>query len=417
MNNKTFIDSSSANRTITVTGTDVAQCSKSPNPPISGVAYSAATHGASVYLKGGTNNNVSTSLTTNWLTIGTGDFTMSCWLFPLTSAASWGNTFLRWGSWNIYRITSSGGISWGNDGFGVASTPANSCPLNTWTHFTASRVSGTLRLFINGSLVSTVADGNNYTVSTGAFGVGMYSTTNNWDGFISGVHIVVGTGLYTSNFTPEYIPTAVANTRLLLRFDNIGMHDSAVKSPLITMGNVARSTTQVKYGSSSLFFPGVSGDYCMVPSGVNSQLVMGTGDFTMEGWVYPTGGIGGFRTICGVGSSTVYVKVYASNTNFWAISINDTTLQVSTTAFTLNTWTHFALVRSASVYYLYVNGVLATSTSSLGTQNYTSGMLIIGAHMNPPTVQMYTGYIDDFRITKYARYTGTFTPPAELPKF
>lgn len=417
MNNKTFIDSSTANRTINVIGNDVAQCSKCPNPPGAGVAYSAATHGASVYLKGGANNYVDTTLTTNWLNIGTGDFTMSCWLFPISAAASWGNTIFRWGSWNIYRQTSAGGISWGNDGFGVASTPANTCPLNTWTHFAASRVSGTLRLFINGNLVSTVSNSSDYTISTGTFGVGMYSPTNNWDGFISGVHVVVGTGLYTANFTPEFIPTAVANTRLLLKFDNIGLHDAAAKSPLITMGGVARSSTQVKYGSSSLFFPGVSGDYATVPNGVNSLLLMGTGDFTMEGWVYPTGGAGSFRKICGVGSSTVYASIYASNTNFWAISINDTTLQVSSTAFTLNTWTHFALVRYSSVYYLYINGVLATSTASLGTQNYTSSMLIIGAHMNPPTVQMYTGYIDDFRVTKYARYTSSFTPPLELPKF
>lgn len=415
MKNLTFIDSSTANRTVTNVGTDVAQCSKCPNPPAVNIPYATATHGASVYLKGNALNHVVTTLTTSWFTMGTGDFTMSCWLYPLSEAASWGNTIFRWaGGWNIYRSSGTGGnISWGNDGFGVASTGNNTCPLNTWTHFAVSRVSGTLRLFINGTLVSSLANSTNYSATTGNLQIGGYdsSTVNNWDGFIGGVHIVIGTGLYTANFTPEYVPTITTNTKLLLKFDNIGIYDAAAKSPVIMMGGSDRSSTQLKFGSSSFYFPGASGDYAYVPSGLVANLLMGTGDFTLEGWVYPTGGAGGFRSVCGIGSSTAYAKVYATNTNFWGISINDTTIQASTTAFTLNTWTHFALVRYNSVYYLYVNGTLATSTSGLGTQNYTSSLLIIGAHMNPPTSQSYTGYIDDFRVTKYARYTANFTPP------
>lgn len=414
MNNKTFIDSSTANRTINVIGNDVAQCSKCPNPPGAGVAYSAATHGASVYLKGGANNYVDTTLTTNWLNIGTGDFTMSCWLFPTSAAASWGNTIFRWGSWNIYRITSTGGISWGNDGFGVASTPANTCPLNTWTHFAASRVSGTLRLFINGNLVSTVANSSDYTVSTGTFGVGMYGPTNNWGGFISGVHVVVGTGLYTANFTPEVVPTAVANTRLLLKFDNIGLHDATTKSPLITMGGVVRSSTQVKYGSNSLYFPGTVNDYAYVPPNVNSLLAVGAGDFTMEMWVNPSGGAGSVRILAQLGAP--FFNIHINSSNRFTYSINDSIIQSdATTTITYGQWYHLALTRSGTTVRFFVNGVQKGSASS--SLNSSTGQLYLG-RFSSSALYPFFGYIDDFRVTTgIARYTSDFTPPLELPKF
>ena len=84
----------------------------------------------------------------------------------------------------------------------------------------------------------------------------------------------------------------------------------------------------------------------------------------------------------------------------------------STGAISTNTWTHVALVRNGSVYTHYIEGV-AKGTSSdstaiprLSTTN--SGYLhFIGAYYSGS--YSMDGYIDEFRITKKARYTSNFT--------
>lgn len=414
MSNKIFLDSSTQNRVITVTGNGVAQCSKCPNPPASGVEYNSALHGASVYLKGGANNYVATSMADGSLNIGTGDFTMSCWVYPLSAAASWGNTIFRWAGWNIYRYTSGGGISWGHDSFGVSSTPSNTCPLFTWTHFAYSRVSGTGRLFINGNLMTTFSDGNNYNASD-EFGVGKYGTVNNWDGFISGVHVVIGTGLYTANFTPEVVPTAVANTKLLLKFANIGVGDSTTKTPLITMGSVERSTTQKKYGSYSIYFPGTVSDYVYVPSGINSEFSMGAGNFTLEMWVRPEGLAGTTRVIAQVGNP--FFNIHINSSNRFAFSINDASIIAdSTITITYGQWYHLSLVRSNGTYYFFIDGILKVTSTDQGTLNITTSQLYLGRFSSSALYPFY-GYIDDLRILKnVAKYTANFTPPLELSR-
>lgn len=425
--NRVFLDSSSYNRTMIPQGSDITQCSKCPNPPASLVAYNPAVHGASVYTKGNAVNYVSTPVTTNWLTIGTGDFTMSCWLYPLSSAASWGNAFFRWASWAIYRISSTNGISWGNDGFGVSSTASNSCPLNTWTHFAASRVSGTLRLFINGTLAATTTDNNNYTSTSGSFVVGGYdsSAVNNWDGFIAGVHIVVGTGLYTANFTPEYIPTEVANTKLLLKFDNISIHDAAFKSAVITMGNVDRTNTLSKYGSNSINFPGTTSDYLVIPTGTNSLLDF-SGDFTIEFWFYTAQttrmALVAFSSDFSFGidyhyNGTRNVNIWASSTgSSWNLIHADAGgAGIGTISTNLNAWNHVAVVKSGNNYKSFVNGVKDRDITVAGTI-FTTGRSfrigIWGTNSLPLNAN-----IDDFRFTKYVKYTTDFTVPGVLPVY
>lgn len=420
MSNYAFVDSSSLNQTVSIVG-NATQCSVCPNPPAAGVEYVATVNGGSMYTQTGATNYITIPLGSNWLNIGTGDFTMSFWVYPLSAAASWGNTILRWGGWNVYRITSTGGISWGNDGFGISSTPANTCPLNTWTHFAASRTSGTLKLFINGTQVTSISDGNNYTISTNELVVGGYGTAvNNWHGYISGVRVVVGTGLHTSNFTPDYVPTAVANTKLLLNFQTADIFDSRCKSPSYTFGGVATDIATYKYGNASLSFSGASGTYLLVPG--STDVWMGTGDFTIETWIRPTLITGLIRGIFGINTT-------ASNSNGFALAINNTNSKIglriagttwgtleSSSTIPLNTWTHIAMVRTSGSVKVYINGVAEITTTSGGSTNFTAGDFVIGREYSDVD-DRFQGNMDDFRVTKgLARYTGTFTPPSALPK-
>jgi hypothetical protein len=82
---------------------------------------------------------------------------------------------------------------------------------------------------------------------------------------------------------------------------------------------------------------------------------------------------------------------------------------------TMNSWHHIACVRSSGTTLLFVDGVLAGS-SSLNPYTTSSNPLYIAAGNSQSYGSMYfwDGYIDELRITKgVARYTSTFTPPTQ----
>ena len=83
---------------------------------------------------------------------------------------------------------------------------------------------------------------------------------------------------------------------------------------------------------------------------------------------------------------------------------------VGTTSLTINTWTHVAVARNGTTLTSYINGVQdVTATNS----DNLSDNQPIGIGVQPYTTAYYfTGYIDEVRITKAARYTSAFTPPA-----
>jgi hypothetical protein len=83
----------------------------------------------------------------------------------------------------------------------------------------------------------------------------------------------------------------------------------------------------------------------------------------------------------------------------------------STSAVSLNQWSHVALVRNGSDLRAYLNGVgVANRTTS---SDYTGDDFYIGtARDNPGVTRNYTGYISNLRVVKgSAVYTSNFTPP------
>jgi hypothetical protein len=75
-----------------------------------------------------------------------------------------------------------------------------------------------------------------------------------------------------------------------------------------------------------------------------------------------------------------------------------------------NTWHHIAVARASGVTRLFTNGNMDGSFSD--TYNYLASTVapVIGAEASG--VSAFTGYIEDFRVTKgIACYTANFTPP------
>jgi hypothetical protein len=74
-----------------------------------------------------------------------------------------------------------------------------------------------------------------------------------------------------------------------------------------------------------------------------------------------------------------------------------------------------AFVRSGTTARFFVNGTQAGADISMpgALYNSSSPMTIgvgLGSDMNPNGVTYVNGLLDDVRITKAARYTGSFTP-------
>jgi hypothetical protein len=194
-----------------------------------------------------------------------------------------------------------------------------------------------------------------------------------------------------------------------------------MQNNLETVGNAQVSTSVKKYGTGSLAFDG-SGDFLRIPDSPNFEL--GSGNFTIEAWIYPTA-TGYFSCISAqysgsAANSSYFLSLGDNNRNFELSLYHSSTGTsfIATNALTLNTWQHTAVVRNGNTVTLYVNGTSVASGSFTQTITNSSQQLIIGAGQNDGTFP-FNGYIDDFRITKgLARYTANFTPPtAALPTF
>lgn len=158
-------------------------------------------------------------------------------------------------------------------------------------------------------------------------------------------------------------------------------------------------------GNWSNYFDG-SGDYLTVAS-----IGTITGDFTYECWIYPTSTAALFLP-AQFGSETTgrfYAAINTSRTiNLEYFGVGTITLSNATV--TANTWNHFAITRSGSTMYGFINGALAGSTTSITGTIGNAGSTFIGA--SSAGTAPITGFISNFRvIAGTALYTAAFTPP------
>jgi hypothetical protein len=201
-----------------------------------------------------------------------------------------------------------------------------------------------------------------------------------------------------------------SSVSLLLHMDGANgsttFTDSSLNALTVTRtGTPAISTSQSKYGGSSVALSGTA-DRLDVAS--NALFAFGTGDFTVEFWVY-------FNSI-----STSFVQLYDTYVTggfsfYWSgsastliISNRSANQIVQAWSPSANTWYHLAVSRSGTSLRLFINGTVLGSTAA--STSYVQGALQIGGTADNTSYSL-NGYVDDLRITKYARYTSAFTPP------
>jgi len=409
-----FNDQTAANQPLTLAGTPSIQAF-SPFEPTA--AYSAATNGGTGFFNGTTD---SLSAPANAAFSFTGNFTIEAWVY-FTSVTGDLDIVSNYVSnvaadWTIVKASGST-IQWYPSSAATFINSGITPIVGAWYHIAAVRSGTTCSLYVNG-----VSGGTPLTFS-GTLGdavkvvrVGSRTSTNYFPGYISGARIVNGTAVYTANFTPPTAPlTAITNTSLLLSGTNAGIIDNTAKNTAVTtIGNAQISTAQSQWGGGSMLFDG-TGDWVTVLD--TPVLRFGTGDFTVEGWVYKTT-TGTAVSLVSKGAAATGWTLGVSATNFLTASYTATTLTGTVTTLSANTWYYFALVRSGTAtgnIKLYINGTLeASSAGAITTDFNQTDVLYIGASRTGTTP--LTGYIDDLRITKAAR-TVTTTPTAAFPLY
>ena len=431
-------DASTNNFTITNNNTATVS-TVSPFPVLRSVLF----NGTSQYL---------TVANSSALQLNTGNFTIEGWIYATAfQASSAGNDLATvcdkdgiqgstYSSYSIRCTNSSGVIKLKVDcntssGGGTTGAVTSTTTINTgtWYHFAYVRNGATAYLYINGTQEASAGIVDFYTTTNPVYiGYGNNSVSRfYWPGYISNFRIVKGTAVYTSSFTPAGPLTAITSCSLLTCNDQT-IRDASVNNFTVTNNNTATVSTVVPFTvslASSMKFKkttnaGAAGrsvsfngsSQYLTLSG-NAVFAFGTGDFTVEGWVYLSAAQGNQYIVdarspaytnnwCfgwGLGSVGLFQWYYNG-----VIATNS-----STTDFNTNTWYHVAYVRSGSTGTLYKNGVSVGTGADTNNYNVTSETVTIARRFSTvSSADYFGGNISNFRIVKgTAVYTASFTPP------
>ena len=188
-------------------------------------------------------------------------------------------------------------------------------------------------------------------------------------------------------------------------------------------GDAHVDTSIKKIGTGSCSLDGDI-DYLRIDSAYNQYFSL-TGDFTVELWAYKnthtninnSSGSEQKQLLVsnwGPGNNAFYLSFFSStqlavylNSDFTTGVTNSLTVNYTAS---LNTWTHYAVVRSGTTITIYANG------SSLGNYTYSGAINLqedwaFGANAVPSDPkQFFKGQLDEIRISDTARYTSNFTP-------
>jgi hypothetical protein len=421
----TFTDSSYAARTPTVTAPAVLDTSQKQF----GTASANFTGGYLQYASAD-----------DW-NFGSGDFTVETWarfnsdsvgaraIFAGQASSGGSNS-----TWSISKTTSEQISASGVYGITFAITSTLTVSPNTWYHIALVRSGTLIVLYVNGAIWAAGSISGAFTLSTDFLGVGIvgaytgaYGTSfgTRMMGWLDEFRITKGVARYGQ--IPVLIPTAAnpdsspsdpyfSSVKASLHFDGTNgsqvLTDSSSFARAVTCTGAANiNTTTKQFGSGSLYLSSIGAGAYSVNMASSTDFNIASGDFTIELWVY--------QLSTSLGS---LVSRRAGGTSFgWAFTdsslrarINGTwsDTQISWTRPLLNSWHHFALVRSGSILMVFIDGLLTGSLSGVSTLDDQSQNLYLGQSDNA-TENKFLGYFDDFRFTVgQARYTSSFTPAA-----
>jgi hypothetical protein len=356
----------------------------------------------------------------NFMHNSTGTGTIEFWAnsSSVTTGAVWAST--SGGSdevgFGIYSFTSGTEIGFfiskGVSGQSSSSATGKT-PNGKWVHIAAVKTPTELRLYTDGILRSKV-DISSYSFSSSNSARDyiqhgsppQQSGSRGWTGaYMQDFRVYEGLEKYTGTTvgTQYFVPAST--------------------SPDIlpdTPSGVSGSSKLTKITDGAVTFDG-TGDY--LNTAWSSDFAFGTGDFTIEMFVYWQGDTSTSTVLAwgedidnrfDIGCQTAnQIRVFARTGGSTFVNM-DVANGIST-----NKWIHLAVVRnsSAQTMKLYIDGVEKASTSSVTATmptNTSNGIDIGRRRYASSTSDDYQGFISNLRIIKgTALYTSRFTPPTD----
>ena len=231
--------------------------------------------------------------------------------------------------------------------------------------------------------------------ATGALPI--YNTTDDYGQ-------VKGSGYRTDSDAADLLLAIPGNT---IEDVSHSIRGSGSALTLTTHGPVGTSDDRSRFYGTSICF----NDRKDWLSCTSSDFAFGTGDFTIECWVWldealdaDTGIFQLSATSGGLATGTTNTAILYITGSGWKINANDGPKYVNmyTKAFA---WNHVAYVRHSGTTYLYVNGTAGLEEHA-DTANLTGTHLAIGCYYNDSYA--HKGFMNDFRVYDKAKYTSNF---------
>jgi hypothetical protein len=168
-------------------------------------------------------------------------------------------------------------------------------------------------------------------------------------------------------------------------------------------------------GKWSVQFPGsTTSDQSRIALSSTNEYVFGTGDFTIEAWIFPKSILAysdanfvlDFRN----GNAGYNIELYMFIASQGGTNNLYGTVGQSSGGITLGAWNHIAISRASGTQKGFINGVEKFSASDTANHQYSGSGVNIGNRYQA-TWNPFDGNISNVRIVKgTAVYTGNFTP-------
>ena len=361
------------------------------------------------------------------LALGTGDFTIECWVYFSTTTVAEGLFQLSNGTLNSQVRGPAAGLDGSTGRWGMYHGTtylvhgSEQPKVGDWYHVAFVRNSSTSKLYVNGVEKLSASDSTDYTDTNWTIG-GWYSSSYLFTGYMSNFRIVKGTAVYTSAFTPPTSPlSAITNTQVLA-CQSHNFKENSGNSYTLTRASLPKIETNAPFNSTTVYDPATHGgsveftaasaDYF---SGSSAQSV--GSDWTIDFWFYPRAA-GGYSAIIGTADTVSYATQaqYMLHMNSGDLvlfrgtggSYYDTTVGTPERY----AWNHVAVSRSASATQGWMNGT-RTLNSATVTQPASSAYLLFGRFYSNYASYYYDGRLANFRMVDNSSiYSGaTITVP------
>ncbi len=415
-----FLDSSITNKTLSRSSGSTAVTSTTQ-----------AKWGTTSIFAGSANGYVAPSTSSADLSLS-GDFTVECWVYltDISVANTIWATLTGGTTFSLATTATTGLIQFNGGGTTTALSTGQ------WYHISVSRTSSTsarysVYMVVNGKVAyRALVSSTNGTGGVDSFGIGG-SASAYLRGYVADFRVSKGMGRYPGNFTVpgfQFYDTATTsantdpywnNVVFMSHFDgpngSTAFADSSQSSKTISAystGSPTLSSTQAKFGSTSLKVGGAANGTVYTPT-ASTDWSFVLYDFTVELWFYGnnfTNRSAILNLAAGL-TNQLYFKVEAGGGSIiWALGVTSASITKTVTA---STWHHTALCRQNGVMFIFLDGILLSSSTPAAINFSVSTLLYLGVDTSLGVgVQQLDGYIDDVRITKgVARYVRSFAVP------